>query len=154
MPWSIVQRVIDFPPEVVYKLAIDFPRLAHSSPSIDTIEVISDVKEGVGTRTHWTVGVTVETDGGGVVEWEEEITDSIENEFYAFKVMSGEFPSIGFLRFYPYEMGTKTFCVFGEHHDYKGVNIPKIKETMMDQLIFMDRELKGELKDRSHKRTG
>ena len=152
MAWSIVEKIFDFPPETVFELLIDYERLGLAHPTIDTITYIGDQKRGVGTRTRWTVSVSVETEGKEVLEWEEEVTAFEQHELVGFKVVSGGFPSVGFLRVYPYAMGAKTFLVFGEHHEYPGVNIPKIKATMIDQLAFMEKMLKGELSDRNHKR--
>ncbi|MHA1917199.1 MAG: SRPBCC family protein [Candidatus Ranarchaeia archaeon] len=151
MTWVVVEGIIDFTPSEVFELLCDYPRLAKSSPSISSIEYTSDVTRGVGTKTHWTVGVAVETKDGTVVEWDEEVTDWEKDILVGFRV-KGDFPSVGFLRIYPSELGKKSFVVFGEHHPYEGANKEKIQKTMYDQLEFMNKELKGELKDLSHKR--
>ena len=154
MTWVVVEGIIKFPPHEVFELLADYPRLGHSSPSVDTIEYISEKKRGVGTMTHWKAGVSVETEGGAVIEWNEEVTDFVEDELVGFKVISGEFPSVGFLRLYPRDEGKSTFIIFAEHHQYAGANKEKVEFTMRDQIKFMELELAGKLKDRSHKRTG
>ncbi|MHA2059386.1 MAG: SRPBCC family protein [Candidatus Ranarchaeia archaeon] len=154
MTWVVVEGKIKFPPEEVFKLLIDYPRLGHSSPSVDTIEYTSEQKVGVGTKTHWKATVSVETEGGSVISWNEEVTDFIQDKLVGFKVISGEFPSVGFLRVYPKDDGKSTFIIFAEHHQYAGANIEKVEVTMRDQIKFMEKELAGELKDRSHKRSG
>ncbi|MHA2408045.1 MAG: SRPBCC family protein [Candidatus Ranarchaeia archaeon] len=154
MTWVVVEGIIKFSPNEVFELLADYPRLGHSSPSVDKIVYTSEQKRGVGTKTHWTAGVSVETEGGAVVEWDEEVTDFVENKLVGFKVISGEFPSVGFLRVYPRDEGKSTFIIFAEHHQYAGANVEKVEVTMRDQIKFMEKELAGELKDRSHKRSG
>ncbi|MHA1712583.1 MAG: SRPBCC family protein [Candidatus Ranarchaeia archaeon] len=153
MTWSVREKILNFPPDVVFKLLTDFERLGHAIPSLRRIEYLSDVKRGVGTRTRWYAGVGIASEGGAVMEWEEEVTAFIENELIGFKVLNPDAPFTGFLRVYPYDMGTKSFVVFAENHDYEGADISKIREFMMGQLNFMEKELQGELKDDSHKET-
>ena len=153
MTWSVREKILNHPVEVVFDLLRDFERLGHAIPSLKKIEYISDIKQGVGTRTRWIAGVPIESGEGGVYEWEEEVTAYIENELLGFKVLDPQAPFKGFLRVYPYDMGTKTFIIFAENHEYEGADIAKVRELMMGQLNFMEKELSGELTDDSHKQT-
>ncbi len=87
------------------------------------------------------------------MEWEEEVTAYRENELLGFKVIHPHAPYAGFLQVYPYEMGTKTFVIFGEYHPYEGADIDLVHENQMKELNFLEKELNGELIDDSHKET-
>ena len=153
MTWSVREIVLNYPVDVVFDLMCDFERLGHAIPSMIKIEFLTKKRRGVGVRTRWIAGSGIPSEKGPVMEWEEEVTAYRENELLGFKVFSPDAPYKGFLRVYPYEMGTKTFLVFAENHPYEGADIEKVRELMWGQLSFMERELKGDLVDESHKHT-
>ena len=149
MTWSVREIILNFPVDDVFDLMCDFERLAQAMPNLQKIEFLSKHRRGVGVRTRWTSSVGFNSSEGQIMVWEEEVTAYRENELLGFTVLTPQTPFTGFLRVYPYAMGTKTFLIFAENHPYEGADMKKIRGMMMGQLQSMKHALTRDHDDTS-----
>ena len=102
--------VIDASREQVFEAITDLNKIQEMNPHTKEVEILTEQKTGVGTRTRF----VMETEATGRVEWEEEIVEWIPNHIYAFKTVGGEIELRGRRMIEQMPDGRRTRITFSE----------------------------------------
>jgi len=79
---------INVTPSQLFSFMTDFEEYPKFDPGIEKVEIITPHKKGKGVKTLWTA-----VRDGQTKQWNEEVVEWKENEFYSYKVGKKEFPA-------------------------------------------------------------
>ncbi|MHA1861765.1 MAG: SRPBCC family protein [Candidatus Ranarchaeia archaeon] len=127
-----VETVIKASIEEVAGLLSDLKRLGECMELISGVEIVSDVKRGLGTRSRW----TLVADPDNPVVWEEEVTVFEPPHRFGFATVSGGHRMRGLVELTSLDEKS-TRAVFTTELLYEHPDPVKHEETMENQLASM-----------------
>ena len=129
--------VIDVPPQKVWDIITDVPQFVHIDPGVQKIEIISDIKEGLGIRSRW----TVERPKGHIFQWEEEIVAWDPPNSYSFRIFTDVHDMYGTQTLTPVANGKQTRVEFRSIRNYE------VEDEFIDRTYEIMRELLNNVKN-------